>query len=200
MKQLALELASPPAPTLDNFVVGANAEVTAALRMLVLGKGGERFVYLWGAAGSGRTHLLRATLHALQAAGKTVHAGLDAVGADDVLGVDDVEQLDAQGQVTVQTGPVVDSMVMVTITDSGPGLRVDIPRSIFEPFFTTKPQGLGMGLAISRSIIERVRAGSADISAPRKTPVSVAFFCMMADTVGGRVSRPALPTHETRPR
>ncbi len=99
MKQLALELASPPAPTLDNFVVGANAEVVAALRMLVRGEGGERFVYLWGAAGSGRTHLLCATLHALQAAGKTVHAGFDGVGADDALGFDGVEQLDAPDQV-----------------------------------------------------------------------------------------------------
>jgi len=99
MKQLALELASPPAPTLDNFVIGANAEVAAALRMLVRGAGGERFVYLWGGAGSGRTHLLRATLQALQAVGRTVHAGLDAVGADDVLGVDDVDRLDAPAQV-----------------------------------------------------------------------------------------------------
>lgn len=99
MKQLALELASPPAPTLDNFVVGDNAEIVTALRMLSRGEGADRFVYLWGSAGSGRTHLLRATLHALQATGRTVHAGLDAVGADDVLGIDDVERLDAQGQV-----------------------------------------------------------------------------------------------------
>lgn len=99
MKQLALELASPPAPTLDNFVVGENAEVVAVLRMLANDGGGERFVYLWGGAGSGRSHLLRATLQALRAAGKTVHTGFDAVGADDVLGVDDVEQLDAPGQI-----------------------------------------------------------------------------------------------------
>ena len=46
MKQLALELASPPTPTLDNFVVGENAEVVAAVRALVHGETGERFVYL----------------------------------------------------------------------------------------------------------------------------------------------------------
>ena len=62
MKQLALELASSPAPTLDNFVVGENAEVVAAMRALTRGDGDERFVYLWGGTGSGRTHLLRAVL------------------------------------------------------------------------------------------------------------------------------------------
>lgn len=104
MKQLALELASPPAPTLDNFVVGANAELIATLRMLASGAGGERFVYLWGGPGSGRTHLLHAALQGLQAAGRTVHAhaasaGFDGVAADDVLGVDDVQLLDAPAQI-----------------------------------------------------------------------------------------------------
>ena len=55
--------------------------------------------YLWGAAGSGRTHLLRAALQAMQVSGRTVHAGFDTVGADDVLGVDDVDRLDAPAQV-----------------------------------------------------------------------------------------------------
>jgi signal transduction histidine kinase len=43
--------------------------------------------------------------------------------------------------------------IEVAVCDSGPGLRGD-PAEIFEPFQTTKPDGLGMGLAISRSIIE----------------------------------------------
>lgn len=42
----------------------------------------------------------------------------------------------------------------ITIQDKGPGLRVeDIPH-LFEPFFTTKAKGIGMGLAVSRSLIE----------------------------------------------
>jgi DnaA family protein len=59
-KQLALGLSPPPQPTLDNFVAGSNAELLARLRALVAGTLGERVVYLWGEAGSGRSHLLRA--------------------------------------------------------------------------------------------------------------------------------------------
>ncbi len=44
--------------------------------------------------------------------------------------------------------------VLVTVQDSGPGLPAENPERIFESFCTTKPNGLGMGLSISRSIIE----------------------------------------------
>jgi signal transduction histidine kinase len=44
--------------------------------------------------------------------------------------------------------------VLVTVQDSGPGLPAEDPERIFESFYTTKPNGLGMGLSISRSIIE----------------------------------------------
>jgi len=46
------------------------------------------------------------------------------------------------------------NQVLVTVADSGTGIDPQIIRRIFEPFYTTKPQGIGMGLAISRSIIE----------------------------------------------
>jgi PAS domain S-box-containing protein len=44
--------------------------------------------------------------------------------------------------------------VLIAVRDSGPGLDPNSLGRLFDPFYTTKPQGLGMGLAISRSIVE----------------------------------------------
>ncbi len=46
------------------------------------------------------------------------------------------------------------ALVVVSFSDTGPGLDDDARAHAFEAFYTTKPQGLGMGLAISRSLIE----------------------------------------------
>ena len=54
--------------------------------------------------------------------------------------------------VTTDTGEAGD--VVVTVRDSGPGLDPQSLDRLFEAFYTTKPNGLGMGLAISRSIVE----------------------------------------------
>jgi two-component system, LuxR family, sensor kinase FixL len=42
----------------------------------------------------------------------------------------------------------------IAVSDSGPGVPADKLAHIFEPFFTTKPNGMGMGLPVSRTIIE----------------------------------------------
>jgi C4-dicarboxylate-specific signal transduction histidine kinase len=44
--------------------------------------------------------------------------------------------------------------VLIQVQDSGEGLNPQQVEHIFEPFFTTKPEGIGMGLSISRSIVE----------------------------------------------
>jgi PAS domain S-box-containing protein len=52
---------------------------------------------------------------------------------------------------TEQGGP---GGVQVTVQDSGPGLETESLERVFDAFYTTKPSGMGMGLAICRSIIE----------------------------------------------
>ncbi len=54
----------------------------------------------------------------------------------------------------VQTEPVEDDMIMVSVIDTGHGICDKIARQLFTPFITTKPQGMGVGLSISRTIIE----------------------------------------------
>jgi len=44
--------------------------------------------------------------------------------------------------------------VLVTVRDSGPGLDLADTERVFTAFYTTKPKGMGMGLAICRSMVE----------------------------------------------
>jgi C4-dicarboxylate-specific signal transduction histidine kinase len=57
-------------------------------------------------------------------------------------------------ELLVKTACTDGSEVEVTVRDTGIGLPPDGAARIYDPFFTTKPRGLGMGLSISRSIVE----------------------------------------------
>jgi C4-dicarboxylate-specific signal transduction histidine kinase len=60
---------------------------------------------------------------------------------------------EARREVRVETGAAAD-VVIVTVRDTGPGLGPGDPERVFERFYTTKPHGMGVGLAISRSVVE----------------------------------------------
>jgi signal transduction histidine kinase len=58
------------------------------------------------------------------------------------------------GELTTKSERGQDGQLLISVSDTGVGLPAENADQIFNAFFTTKPQGSGMGLAISRSIIE----------------------------------------------
>ena len=61
---------------------------------------------------------------------------------------------DAKGELTITSKRTTDAQLLVSVSDSGQGLPGGEIERIFDAFFTTKAQGTGMGLSISRRIIE----------------------------------------------
>jgi signal transduction histidine kinase len=98
-----------------------------------------------------------------------LHAGLPTVMADLVQlqqvllnliknGVEAMAEIqDRPRELRILSTQEDDAKVLVSVTDSGVGLKREDADKIFNAFFTTKPNGLGMGLALCRSIIEAHR-------------------------------------------
>jgi signal transduction histidine kinase len=59
----------------------------------------------------------------------------------------------AERRVIIHSERDSDDRVRVSVRDFGTGLPAEEPERVFEPFFSTKHEGMGMGLAIARSII-----------------------------------------------
>jgi signal transduction histidine kinase len=70
-------------------------------------------------------------------------------GAEAMSGVDE-----GRREMRISTGREASNGVLVSVRDSGPGLDPHSVDRLFEAFYTTKPDGMGMGLAICRSIIK----------------------------------------------
>jgi PAS domain S-box-containing protein len=69
-------------------------------------------------------------------------------------GIDAMKDVDGMRELIINSQPAKNEQVMVSVSDTGVGLPPQQADKIFNAFFTTKPQGTGMGLRISRSIVE----------------------------------------------
>jgi PAS domain S-box-containing protein len=71
-----------------------------------------------------------------------------------INGVDAMKGLDAKRELTIKSKRIENEELMVSVSDTGVGLPPQRADQIFNAFFTTKSHGTGMGLRISRSIVE----------------------------------------------
>lgn len=106
MKQLILDIQPAPAPSLRNFVIGRNHELIDALRTLPQGDHGKRSLYVWGETGSGKTHLLKATIALFQSRGLRAEYVCDGMDWDelancDAVAIDDVSRLNENDQIAL---------------------------------------------------------------------------------------------------
>ena len=69
-------------------------------------------------------------------------------------GIDAINEANMPGDLTIKSQMNAVDQLVISISDTGIGLPPEQADKVFDAFFTTKPQGTGMGLSISRSIIE----------------------------------------------
>jgi signal transduction histidine kinase len=91
--------------------------------------------------------------------------------------VNAIQAMPQGGTLAVGTHDLETGGVGITVADTGPGLAQDVLHTLFQPFETHKKDGTGLGLWISRSIVERY---GGDIHARNRTDgVSGAFFSVL---------------------
>jgi two-component system sensor kinase FixL len=57
-------------------------------------------------------------------------------------------------ELVVSTSAVEQDLIAISVADTGPGISPEVMSQLFQPFFTTKRHGMGVGLSISRTIVE----------------------------------------------
>jgi DnaA-homolog protein len=140
VKQLALDLAWSAPMSFAAFVPGRNAELVHQLRAAARGESTERSIYLWGAPGSGRTHLAHALLEAMaQSGAATAYVCCDRetsfaakLAARQAVAVDDVERLTAAGQLELfhLFNRLKDAGALLVVTGDAPPAQLRLRQDL----------------------------------------------------------------------
>lgn len=104
MQQLLLPgFATSPAQTIENFMTGGNLELVETLRGLTSGAVRERFFYLWGETGSGKSHLLQGVVSAARQRGTSaIYTHVPEEYPDiQLVAFDDADLLDESAQIAL---------------------------------------------------------------------------------------------------
>jgi C4-dicarboxylate-specific signal transduction histidine kinase len=132
-----------------------------------------------------QTHLRDVKLH-LDLADRLAHTQVDRIQLQQVIlnlitnAVDAMKSAAGRPRILrIQTRMKSSQTILVSVEDSGVGLSPENIEGIFEPFYTTKASGLGMGLSISRSIVEA--HGGRLWAEPGKRYGAVFLFTLPAD-------------------
>jgi NO-binding membrane sensor protein with MHYT domain len=91
-------------------------------------------------------------------------------------GIDAMKDVDGTRELAIKSHRTGNEQLMVCVSDSGVGLPSQQADQIFHAFFTTKPHGIGMGLAICRSIVE---AHSGRLWAADNSPCGASFHLIL---------------------
>src|SRR5215471_16499110 len=90
-------------------------------------------------------------------------------------------------ELVVATSPAPDNMIKISVADTGSGISPEVASQLFQPFVTTKSQGMGVGLSISRTIIES--HGGSIAQRPNPGGGTVFFFTLPTMTKGEKGDR-----------
>jgi len=85
----------------------------------------------------------------------------------------------------------VDGAMVITFSDTGAGIEAEVVNHVFEPFFTTKREGIGLGLFLSRAIVE-THGGTIDIGPNADGPGTTVTFTFPPSAVHGHNHDPGL--------
>jgi signal transduction histidine kinase len=95
-------------------------------------------------------------------------------------GIEAMKDVDGTRELTIKSQRAENDHVLISVSDTGVGLPPQFAEQIFNAFFTTKGQGTGMGLSISRSIVE---AHGGRLWADKNSPRGAGFYVSLPTRV-----------------